>query len=492
MRKLQALLKLIMLRRTKQSKINGQPIITLPPKTEFEDHVVFGEDEEEYYRTLEQDSQVKVSRFLKEGLVGKRYTIALVLLLRLRQACCHPYLHMNDLEFVDYDIPMDKMLQNARELEYDAVKRIKETESFECPICFDPATNPNILLCGHSTCPQCFVQIRRTAAEKNLQDGREDAGSTCPECRGEIDLDQYITYDAFRQVHMEDEWKAEQANEYQSDDGFSSDDDETSSDYSDDDDEVDEKGNLKDFIDDDEDEVDGGVQTNDKARHSKKHKKSNQKQKAEVIRPDDLAKLRKEAGQGSGRAHERYMRYLRRIWLDSAKVTKCKDLIREIQATGEKVIVFSQWTLLLDLLELQVSKEMKIGYRRFDGSMNSIQRDRAVTDFTDDSRVKVMLISLKAGNAGLNLTAASHVIIMDPFWNPFTEYQAVDRAHRIGQLRDVKVHRILVENTVEDRIIDLQKRKRELVNAALDENASLNISKLGQNELAYLFGLPLN
>ncbi len=98
-----------------------------------------------------------------------------------------------------------------------------------------------------------------------------------------------------------------------------------------------------------------------------------------------------------------------------------------------------------------------------------------------------MLVSLKAGNSGLNLTAASQVIIFDPFWNPYIEEQAIDRAHRIGQLRPVQVHRLLVEDTVEDRIVQLQEKKRELIESALDENASRSIGRLGVRELAYLF-----
>ena len=82
------------------------------------------------------------------------------------------------------------------------------------------------------------------------------------------------------------------------------------------------------------------------------------------------------------------------------------------------------------------------------------------------------------------------VIILDPFWNPFVEEQAIDRAHRIGQQRPVQVHRILVPNTVEDRILALQEKKRALIEGALDENASRNISRLGTRELGFLFDVP--
>lgn len=122
--------------------------------------------------------------------------------------------------------------------------------------------------------------------------------------------------------------------------------------------------------------------------------------------------------------------------------------------------------------------------------MNPKMRGDAVDDFRDDRKnVRIMLVSLKAGNAGLNLNAANNIIILDPFWNPYIEEQAIDRAHRLGQTRPVKVHRVLVANTVEDRIIELQEKKRALISEALDEKAGQNIARLGVRELAYLFGV---
>lgn len=119
--------------------------------------------------------------------------------------------------------------------------------------------------------------------------------------------------------------------------------------------------------------------------------------------------------------------------------------------------------------------------------MSAEARNDAIMRFTDKPNTKIMLISLKAGNAGLNLVAASRVIILDPFWNPFIELQAVDRAYRIGQQKSVEVHRILIQSTVEDRIIELQRQKKELVDAALDEGASKSVGKLGVQQLAFLF-----
>jgi SNF2 family DNA or RNA helicase len=140
----------------------------------------------------------------------------------------------------------------------------------------------------------------------------------------------------------------------------------------------------------------------------------------------------------------------------------------------------------LDLLEVPINRR-GWKYVRFDGSMNIADRNASVAAFTDDPDVRIMLVSLKAGNAGLNLVAASHVILFDPFWNPYVEDQAIDRAHRIGQKKEVFVHRLLIEGTVEDRIVELQNKKRELISGALDEGGTFNVSRLDTRELAYLF-----
>ena len=182
------------------------------------------------------------------------------------------------------------------------------------------------------------------------------------------------------------------------------------------------------------------------------------------------------------------MRYLRKNWQPSAKVTKCVELLDQFQQDGQKTIIFSQFVSLLDLLQVPIEQK-GWAFERYDGSMSAEARNNAILRFTDKPDNKIMLISLKAGNSGLNLVAASRVIILDPFWNPFIEMQAIDRAHRIGQQKAVEVHRILIEGTVEDRIIELQRQKKEMVDAALDEGARRSFAKLGTQALAFLFGV---
>jgi superfamily II DNA or RNA helicase len=141
----------------------------------------------------------------------------------------------------------------------------------------------------------------------------------------------------------------------------------------------------------------------------------------------------------------------------------CETLVSAV-ADGHKALVFSQWTSLLDLVEPHL-EAAGLGFTRLDGST----KDRAavVNAFQDDAGPPVLLLSLKAGGTGLNLTAADHVFLLDPWWNPAAEDQAADRAHRIGQDRPVFVHRLVAKDTVEERILGLQEKKRALAEAAL-------------------------
>lgn len=205
--------------------------------------------------------------------------------------------------------------------------------------------------------------------------------------------------------------------------------------------------------------------------------------------PTSLAELKK-ASATSAAAKAKYLTKLRENYVSSAKIDKTMEILCKIreEKPKEKTLLFSLWTSFLDLLEIPIYDE-GFGYRRYDGSMTATQRDSAVREFMEKPDVKVLLVSLMAGNAGLNLTAASEVIVLEPFWNPFVEDQAVDRAHRIGQKKPVTVHRVLVKGTVEDRILDLQEKKRELVNTALSEEGAQGVGRLSMQELRGLFGL---
>ena len=150
----------------------------------------------------------------------------------------------------------------------------------------------------------------------------------------------------------------------------------------------------------------------------------------------------------------------------SSKVETLVDALDTAVSEGHKALVFSQWTSLLDLIEPQL-KSAGIGFERLDGT--TVNRGEVTDRFQSPEGAPVLLMSLKAGGTGLNLTAADHVFLVDPWWNPAVEAQAADRAHRIGQERTVMVYRLVSQGTVEERILGLQEKKRAIFEAALSE-----------------------
>jgi SNF2 family DNA or RNA helicase len=148
----------------------------------------------------------------------------------------------------------------------------------------------------------------------------------------------------------------------------------------------------------------------------------------------------------------------------STKIDVLLDALDQIVAEGHKALVFSQWTALLDRVEPHL-RQAGLSFVRLDGSTRN--RSAVVNHFQDPQGPPLMLISLRAGGLGLNLTAADHVFLLDPWWNPAVEDQAADRTHRIGQERPVMVYRLVAEGTVEEGILALQEHKRSLANAAL-------------------------
>ena len=476
MRQLQVLLKAVLLRRTKYSKIDGKPILQLPQRVSEKAHAVFNEDERQLYTALETQSQVQFNKYLKAGTVGRNYSNILVLLLRLRQACCHPHLMSDFGVNVESNANANEvdLVANAKAFGQEVIIRLRDNPNLECPICIDAVDNPiSFFPCGHGTCAECFSRISDpSAAVQQGHDGTVEV--KCPNCRGKIDTKKITDRNTFKKVHFSDpsdegdEVEPEKPDEKQ---------EEKDHDATDSDSDSDSDGSLSRFIVRD----DGDHGYSDKSHGKGKGKKASQPQKK------SLAELKKE-GQRNQKAKRKYLRRLEKNWISSAKIDKAMEILQEIEdrGDGQKTIVFSQFTSLLDLLEVPIARR-GWGYRRYDGSMRPPDRNAAVLDFTDKPDCKIMLVSLKAGNSGLNLVAASQVIIFDPFWNPYIEEQAIDRAHRIGQQREVHIHRILVEKTVEDRILELQDKKREVIEGALDENASKSLSRLGTRELGYLF-----
>jgi SNF2 family DNA or RNA helicase len=167
----------------------------------------------------------------------------------------------------------------------------------------------------------------------------------------------------------------------------------------------------------------------------------------------------------------------------SAKLDDLMDMVSELIPEGRRILVFSQFTSMLDLMKPRL-REAGIPFVELRGDT----RDRAepVRAF-EAGEVPLFLISLKAGGRGLNLTSADTVIHYDPWWNPAVEAQASDRAHRIGQKRSVFVYKMIAVDTVEERILELQQRKAELASIAFADAGSLALSA---DDISFLFGAP--
>ncbi len=166
---------------------------------------------------------------------------------------------------------------------------------------------------------------------------------------------------------------------------------------------------------------------------------------------------------------------------------KLEELIREIEenAGHHKALVFSQFTSMLQLIRAAL-EEKEIPYLYLDGSVPAEDRKRAVVQFQEEEDTRIFLISLKAGGVGLTLTAADYVYLVDPWWNPAVEQQAIDRSHRIGQEKKVFAYRMICRDTVEEKILQLQERKKSLASDLIADEAGF-VKQLTKEDVDYLF-----
>ncbi|HRO84229.1 MAG TPA: DEAD/DEAH box helicase [Niabella sp.] len=166
---------------------------------------------------------------------------------------------------------------------------------------------------------------------------------------------------------------------------------------------------------------------------------------------------------------------------------KIEELSRELteDISNHKALVFSQFLGMLGLIRRKLD-ELGIKYEYFDGSTSAPDREKAIQNFQNNDEVRVFLISLKAGGVGLNLTAADYVYIVDPWWNPAVEQQAIDRTHRIGQTKNIFAYRMICKDTIEDKIIKLQEKKKALAKDLISDEAGF-VKSLTKEDVEYLF-----
>ncbi|KAF4241524.1 hypothetical protein CNMCM8980_000883 [Aspergillus fumigatiaffinis] len=473
---LQGFLKTIMLRRTKATTVNGKPIVELPSVTIEDVYVAFTEEERCTYAVLESLSQRHVQRYLNNGGEQRKIPNMLSLLQYLRQACCHIFLLSGAaLTALQSSRSEEHLAANALCLPEEVVIRLRDNENiFQCPVCLERAYSPIIFSpCGHSVCLTCFGKMCSTPAPEGAST-EAPMGFRCHSCRVIVDLQKVTDYNSFVRSH-----------------NFSMSDQGSSTLF---------PSSLKVLLrvndEDDEDDED------DENRGSEMAVSSEACRTEQVIPPlryGAASSAVSNAGKQSSAAprkqvwknHEAtvvYRHALPKKWVTSSKIEKAVEVIKKIrdQGTGDKVIVFSHFTALLDLIEVPIARS-GWKYRRYDGRMTPADRGSAISSFASQPDCLVMLVSLKAGNSGLNLTCASNVIIMEPSWNPYIEEQAIGRVHRIGQEKHVRVYRLLVADTIETRILELQETKRKLIRGFPNGTVMSGTDNLVPRDIAYIF-----
>ncbi|KAF8031266.1 hypothetical protein BT93_D0459 [Corymbia citriodora subsp. variegata] len=443
-KKLQAILKTIMLRRTKGTLLDGEPIITLPPKSVELKKVEFSKEERDFYSKLEADSRAQFQEYAAAGTVRENYVNILLMLLRLRQACDHPLL----VRGYDSGSPWQTSLEMAKKLPPERrvfLLNCLEASLAICSICNDPPEEAVVSVCGHVFCNQCLSELLTG------DDGH------CPATKCKVRLSMSLV---FSRASLKSSIDHCAQNSPPSNVG-------------------------SELIEPVDPRSVGHLFDSSKIRAALEVLQSLSKMQDGTSRNSD-----EENSSNVGKSYYDESSPSRNLCKDDSSegnlsVKKGSGLSNK--PAPEKAIVFSQWTRMLDLLEDRL-KDSSIQYRRLDGTMSVLARDKAVKDFNSLPEVSVMIMSLKAASLGLNMVSACHVLLLDLWWNPTTEDQAVDRAHRIGQTRPVTVLRLTVKDTVEDRILDLQQKKRLMVASAFgeDEKAGRQ-TRLTVEDLNYLF-----
>ena len=437
----------------------------------------FDDDEKAFYRRLQERADARLQEIEARG--NKDYMGALVLLLRLRQACNHPHL-------VEMAMNKDKDAMTTGASGSGSQTPRKHVGDEE----MDALT---ALMGGVSVkAKQCDV------CQADLSTAEMDSGAVrCGECEADLE--------ALRKGNKKSKVKKEKKHEARTRNRRV---------VLDDSDEEDGEGEgewiangPEKRIDlgraggtDDEDAEGGGetLDSIDSARSASDDEDGEDSPpRARTRRPVARIELEDEDDEEADETDEDtdsasdsdvpIVRGLRRSSKGHKKPsTKIRRILRILHAEGpkHKTIVFSQFTTMLDLIEPHL-KTSNLRFARYDGSMRPDEREASLSSLRTDPKCRILLCSLKCGSLGLNLTAASRVVIVEPFWNPFVEEQAIDRVHRLNQTVDVKVYRLTVRDTVEARILELQEKKRELAKAAIEGGKA--VGKLSMQDIISLF-----
>ncbi|CAG8497570.1 8985_t:CDS:10 [Paraglomus occultum] len=537
----QNVLSRVMLRRTKTSKLGGRPILNLPERVPEGVKLEFSTEEREFYDALEKRAAVIFNRYMKKNNVIKNYAHILSLLLSLRRACDHPFLAQQSIEFNEsLQADLGKALKSMPDGTLTWQQLRPEPE---------PAQNPEQNLVENAT----FVHTGAESNPSNvfstinpnfkieiltppLSDNSapvSTAGGYCSVTDSERSLGFGQAVNSTSQYNSEfygevnnNEWtrvKLESEESFEStttgisrDSGYGEElynpielntkasINETTCD-----------GNLppvEDLLTYPYSELLPTIETQladnlpeieltDKIDNNPINAldvKPNVSSLNDILNPTSsitqLPTPQPQSSEGSDcdsqspPAIDMSVLASGSELVPSTKITALLNDLDEVAKTepDSKIVIFSQWLGMLDIVE-EALTEYEIC--RYDGTMNVLERQKVIKKFDNDPSVKILLISLKCGGLGLNLTAANRVYLLDCWWNPAVEEQAIDRVHRIGQTKNVTIKTFTVSNTVEDRILVLQQRKREMASNALSGVTVNDTVRLTTQDLAFLFNV---
>ncbi|KAG6810754.1 hypothetical protein H0H92_010463 [Tricholoma furcatifolium] len=563
----QAILKPILLRRTKDSTLEGKPILDLPPKEIEIVKLQFSEEERDVYDSFEKKTKIRLNKFIRERTLVKNHAAVLVMILRLRQLCCHPHLILSQTG--GYDDPTllvgsdsEKELGRAKKImgsswvngvkqRFLLRRRASELLDFSgevdepeasCAIVF--LISGMLLLLMMVSCASAtyaFIELlpkdsptssgqgnekENLEAEKAYETAVAKGYRPCPTCKKMTDLtaDKVFKASAFEPTdeeltnHAQETRRAKAPRKVPNRRIRSPTPEKTFEDRGVDDSDDDlpdvsfmmdtrpakrQKPNRVVDSDDDEELTDLTLsQISKPVKGIKKDSGNDSDIEIIAVSPSKKPSTKTPPSKGKSSAKKRpragadgpsdaVLATWRRGDDDLESSTKMNvliELLQEWESTGDKSIVYSQWTSMLDLLDILFSRH-GIQSLRFDGKMDRNQRDHVLGTFKKPGGPKVLLISTRCGSVGLNLVSANRIINMDLSWNYAAESQAYDRVHRIGQEKDVVVKRLVVDNTIEERMLQLQDVKTGLAEAALGEGTGAKLHKLSVKDIKYLFGM---
>ncbi|KAH8816166.1 SNF2 family N-terminal domain-containing protein [Xylogone sp. PMI_703] len=415
-----------------------------------------------FYSRLEQ----RTGHSIEEMMSGKvNYASALVLLLRLRQACNHPILVGGKLTKDSEALAGDVAASSSKKSKASAADMDEIADMFgsldvgtkKCEICQMDLSEKDIAK-GEIHCSKCVEDLELVTGKKHKKSKKDKTSQEAKEERSDKSSSQAIRKQRNRAVVLD--------SDDEDDDEASGDPEEASANNELGDSEEDAEGGGE-WLESDADETFPDIQV-------LSQRALEEKAISETSDPDSSSENESEFDEDNKKD-------------DLIPSTKIKYLLKILRRESDehKFIVFSQFTSMLDLIEPFLRKK-DYQFTRYDGKMRNDLREASLNKLRNDDNCRILLCSLKCGSLGLNLTAATRVVILEPFWNPFVEEQAIDRVHRLTQKIDVVVYKITIKDSVEERILDLQEKKRQLANETI-EGGKLGAGKLGMNEILQLF-----